>query len=54
MIRDLTETLTFPMWAWLAKMHSEDKTDCAEADDSDYAIDPAPVDTRVTRGGRHP
>ena len=46
MIRDLTEALTFPLWTLLAKMHSEDKTDCAEAIDDDYAIGPTRVDTQ--------
>ena len=54
MFRDLTETLTFPVWALLAKLHSEEKTeavcsecaqdrhyDCTdEAIDSDDAIGP--------------
>ena len=54
MIRALTETLTFPLWTVLAKLHSEDKTEavCAEcalgkhhdctgaAIDSDDAIGP--------------
>lgn len=46
MIRDLTESLTYPLWALLAKMHSEDKTDCAKAIDADNAIGSSRVDTR--------
>ena len=48
MIRDLPETLTYPLWALLAKMHSEDKTEavCPEcAQDKHHHCTGAAIDS---------